>query len=458
MKKIIFFLVFILGIFFTQAVYAQDGADMRCWAKDKCESKEVGGKFYSPNDETRRACGSDQDAKKQPIGFCLPPYSATTQIDFGGTRTFDNLGVFIKYLYRYAIIIAGILSVVMIIVAGFQWATSGGNSERVSSAKKRISGALMGLFLAVLSYAVLANLNPYLVNLRLPQAWLINEQKLTPVYCEELGNDEKVILARKQGEKLDDKDKKNKGMNGDYEKDGVKALEAKCGDEYFVKNSGGLACTGTKCGVLNQVCMKDAEGKKYVCENGNIGGFVIPETRWISFGVLDCFSKGKMFEGWQTPSTDIGETELWAFCEDGDSTDVGQIAIKEKLPGEMQRYSIKADLSKINEVEASCLEKGKKFKGMALMFEMAEYCDSSDEEHIIGKVGNWGIDLGDEGQVNGSNSSQNKKQMPNIGLINKLYFIQKEQLEHGVMLNLDARAVHDIDDVPEDRAVYKSLY
>lgn len=76
------------------------------------------------------------------------------------------LGEYLAALYRYAVVIASILAVVVIIFAGIQWIVSAGSSETINSAKKKIGGALIGLLLAVGSYTVLSMVNPELVRFR----------------------------------------------------------------------------------------------------------------------------------------------------------------------------------------------------------------------------------------------------------------------------------------------------
>lgn len=73
------------------------------------------------------------------------------------------LGEYIMAMYKYAIVVASILAIFIIIFAGFQWATSGGSPEAIKGAQKKISGAIAGLLLAFLSYFVLYSINPQLV-------------------------------------------------------------------------------------------------------------------------------------------------------------------------------------------------------------------------------------------------------------------------------------------------------
>lgn len=54
----------------------------------------------------------------------------------------------------YALSFLGIIAVIIVIYAGFQWMTSGGNQERVASAKKMLIAGLIGLVIILLSLAL----------------------------------------------------------------------------------------------------------------------------------------------------------------------------------------------------------------------------------------------------------------------------------------------------------------
>lgn len=85
----------------------------------------------------------------------------------GGTYLYiPFLGEYIAAAYKYGVVIASIIAVVMIITAGFGWAISGGEPEKINHAKTRIGQAIVGLFLAVGSYTLLYMINPELVKFR----------------------------------------------------------------------------------------------------------------------------------------------------------------------------------------------------------------------------------------------------------------------------------------------------
>ena len=48
----------------------------------------------------------------------------------------------------------GLIAVIMILIGGFQWMTAGGNEDKVASAKKIISAAVIGLIIILLAWAI----------------------------------------------------------------------------------------------------------------------------------------------------------------------------------------------------------------------------------------------------------------------------------------------------------------
>ncbi len=52
-------------------------------------------------------------------------------------------------------LVAGAVAVVMIILAGYQFVTSGGNSEAVTKARGKIVGAIIGLIIIALAWTII---------------------------------------------------------------------------------------------------------------------------------------------------------------------------------------------------------------------------------------------------------------------------------------------------------------
>lgn len=76
------------------------------------------------------------------------------------------LGEYLATIYKYAIGIAVAFAIVMLINQGFGITMSGGKSEKISEAKKRLGEIITGLIIAIGSYVILYAINPELVQFK----------------------------------------------------------------------------------------------------------------------------------------------------------------------------------------------------------------------------------------------------------------------------------------------------
>ena len=53
-----------------------------------------------------------------------------------------------------ALSLLAVIFIILIIIAGYQWMTAGGNEEQVAKAKKNISNAVIGLIIILSAYAI----------------------------------------------------------------------------------------------------------------------------------------------------------------------------------------------------------------------------------------------------------------------------------------------------------------
>ena len=74
-----------------------------------------------------------------------------------------DLECIVNHTIEMAAYIAGVILVVVIVVAGIMYITSMGNPERVGQAKKTLVGAIIGLIIVVLS-ATMVNIVINLIN------------------------------------------------------------------------------------------------------------------------------------------------------------------------------------------------------------------------------------------------------------------------------------------------------
>lgn len=111
------------------------------------------------------------------INFALAADPITTEVAIPtaggeGKTSFTDFGEYMRTIYSFVIGAIGILAVVVVMWSGFLWMTARGNAEQVGRAKGYMSGAILGLVLALGSYSILYIINPKLVNMQFPSSQL----------------------------------------------------------------------------------------------------------------------------------------------------------------------------------------------------------------------------------------------------------------------------------------------
>ncbi|GEM_PF-6674729 len=79
-----------------------------------------------------------------------------------------DLADYIGLIFQYAVGVAGIFAVALIMWGGMKWIFSGGDQGAVKSAQETIRNAVIGLILALGAYLLLNTINPNLVALQVP--------------------------------------------------------------------------------------------------------------------------------------------------------------------------------------------------------------------------------------------------------------------------------------------------
>ena len=64
----------------------------------------------------------------------------------------------IQFFINLILYASGIIAVLILVIAGIKYITSLGNQERMDSAKKTITYALIGLLAVILAYALVTNI------------------------------------------------------------------------------------------------------------------------------------------------------------------------------------------------------------------------------------------------------------------------------------------------------------
>lgn len=98
---------------------------------------------------------------------------------FGNTvLTIPYLGEYFVSIYTFSIGAMSVLAVVMIIVGGFMWSSSGGSAGQIQQAQAIIQRAVIGLIIGLGSYMILYLINPELVQFQALKVRLIEGQDL----------------------------------------------------------------------------------------------------------------------------------------------------------------------------------------------------------------------------------------------------------------------------------------
>src|SRR3989344_1586294 len=83
----------------------------------------------------------------------------------------SSLADYIKYVFTLAFLLAGLIGVISMIIAGFQVLLYAGNASKIVSAKERAFNAILGIVILMSTFIILATINPNILNqsaIRLP--------------------------------------------------------------------------------------------------------------------------------------------------------------------------------------------------------------------------------------------------------------------------------------------------
>lgn len=74
-----------------------------------------------------------------------------------------NLGQVIIAIVQILLVVAGSMAVIFLIWGGYKYIIARGNEDEVESAKKTISGAIIGLVVVILSFAIVSIISNILI-------------------------------------------------------------------------------------------------------------------------------------------------------------------------------------------------------------------------------------------------------------------------------------------------------
>jgi len=170
------------------------------------------------------------------IGFGLvagPAFAIKLNIPIGSLTEVNSLGQYIQAFYRYFVGAIGIIAMAMIMYGGYRWIVAAGSADQIQEAKSTIVAAIVGLFLALISFVFLNFLNPELTALRDPNVSLQARVLGLGFFCGQVPN----------------------------------APNGPCGELKTVPNSQGKVCYGDLCSVPGEVCVRIPTQEKPTCLN-----------------------------------------------------------------------------------------------------------------------------------------------------------------------------------------------
>lgn len=118
-----------------------------------------------------------KDAAEKPITY-TPEVAIPGLFDSATTINNDSIGNYIRAIYIYFIWTVGIVATFMLVYGAVRWIAAAGNTARIKDARDTMTNSIIGLIIALTSYALLYVINPQLLNLSLPSVSPINSTAL----------------------------------------------------------------------------------------------------------------------------------------------------------------------------------------------------------------------------------------------------------------------------------------
>ncbi|MFA5358353.1 MAG: pilin [Patescibacteria group bacterium] len=268
-----------------------------------CSSKEVQDKINAANKS------DDKEETKPLITPSLPTIgniiSLDSSVEVAGEA--PNRYYYIPWiaqmvggLYKFGVGAAAVLAVVMIVIGGFIWMTSGGDSGRITAAKGYIIGSIVGLILALGSYSILYLVNPELVYLRPIKVPYVEPVELSGILCPtEAPNGEKTFTYEQTSKEIP------AGEN------------LICGTPYIIGASltSGDPCVGSYCTGGNQMCLPAPSAEKSYALKMNLIAFSCQASPELACNRIDDSGSASNWVNLPPPNPTITDEESQEACE-----------------------------------------------------------------------------------------------------------------------------------------------
>lgn len=152
---------------------AETSANAACFTKKQCTEANPEAGAFVVSDACTGGMGKCR-APETDIGLSIP---------IGSVKSVKNIRSYIQTAFQYALTIVGIVASIMLIWGGFKYVI-GSSAGNVSSSKKTMQGAIIGLILLYASWTLLNALNPATLNLGALDIYLTNKVLYdVPEFC-----------------------------------------------------------------------------------------------------------------------------------------------------------------------------------------------------------------------------------------------------------------------------------
>lgn len=241
------------------------------------------------------------------LGLCVASQpDVALNLSIGGKTTVAGIADYLVTAYNYFVGIGVICAIILMMVGGLRWTSSAGSSERIGAAKKMISNALSGLVLLLGSYLILFTINPDLIRLKAPQVPMIRKESIASnASCQLQSSFMIAPVGDKPFEELESTAFLHQGA-------AAPDMVPECGKKYYMKDAGGITCSGYVCKQAGFSCN---DGK---CEKSLLAGTVQSDD--ITPPIID------------------NDLELAILCESGDIHTIKSLDVT-KLATTMNGYT-----------------------------------------------------------------------------------------------------------------------
>ena len=169
-------------------------------------SSDTSSKEYSTISCESGSVADSFETKYQPpecppnFHYCYAPKNSTSvrlNIQIGGTSQVNNLETYVQVAYQWMVTAGVIIAIVLVMIGGLQYVLGAASQSQISSAKKRIQNAVIGLILLLSCILIIETVNPKLSSIAVPRFPMIKTVNLagSGKSCEILVDEDKFTVG-----------------------------------------------------------------------------------------------------------------------------------------------------------------------------------------------------------------------------------------------------------------------